>query len=459
MNLKDFYNDLSAFYQKSSKVFEMFFDKYTFICYDMSEYARVYVIEDCFVVYFAIKKIIDPTDDDVDYYSKNNYGRFSTLTGHILVIEELTYNELFKINATKLRKAIFGKDALYAPYIYKFFNANIDKPIRSLNLLEEEEFNAGKLDHLKTNFYAVSDAFPFLELKNRVDNWKGMPHTFIIFELTCNGKHAYAVDSTTSPYVTRYILNAISDMEKNTRQVYMAFEFIDGKPQVRKDLLEKSDRFPEFLAYNNISEFDELLLCKLYQYYMERKTNPQKDHNLHPRFIPSNCIKYWTFIDYQKADFFPEKYEDILNNIAKYLQKCLQPTEYIRTESRWKSEELMYECVKKVFSKNEVVHQHRPYFLHTKKGQMSYDVFVYGEKIAFEYQGKQHFEPIDYFGGKEHFEEQRGRDVLKKRLSEENGIILIYVNYWEDISIELIKKKISDAVKQKSGNMNKYYLK
>lgn len=90
---------------------------------------------------------------------------------------------------------------------------------------------------------------------------------------------------------------------------------------------------------------------------------------------------------------------------------------------------------------------------------MSYDVFVYGEKIAFEYQGKQHFEPIDYFGGKEHFEEQRGRDVLKKGLSEENGIILIYVNYWEDISIELIKKKISDAVKQKSGNMNKYYLK
>ena len=67
MNLKDFYNDLSAFYQKSSKVFEMFFDKYTFICYDMSEYARVYVIEDCFVVYFAIKKIIDLTDDDVDY--------------------------------------------------------------------------------------------------------------------------------------------------------------------------------------------------------------------------------------------------------------------------------------------------------------------------------------------------------------------------------------------------------
>ena len=119
----------------------------------------------------------------------------------------------------------------------------------------------------------------------------------------------------------------------------------------------------------------------------------------------------------------------------------------------------MYEYVKKIFAKNEVVHQHRPYFLHTKNGQMSYDVFVYGEKIAFEYQGKQHFEPVEYFGGEEHFEEQRKRDELKLKLSEENGIVLIYVNYWEDISIDLIKEKVIDAFKQRGNMNNKYYLK
>ena len=90
---------------------------------------------------------------------------------------------------------------------------------------------------------------------------------------------------------------------------------------------------------------------------------------------------------------------------------------------------------------------------------MSYDVFVYGENIAFEYQGKQHFEPVEYFGGEEHFEEQRKRDDLKFKLSEENGIVLIYVNYWEDITPNLIKEKVIEAFKQRTIFKNKFYLK
>lgn len=459
MNLKEFYYNLKNFYKSSAEVFERLFDTYTFVCHDMSENEKVYVIEDSFIVYFGIKKTRELTENTINYYLENDCGVFNTLIGHIFIIEELTYNELFKINATKLRKQLFGEYAPYAPYIYKFFTSDLNRPIKNLNFIEEENYNAGNRDYWKTNFYRVNEELSFLNLKHRVEAWKGKPYTFIIFEITCNGKVAYAVDSTTSPYITKYTLNAISDMEKSTRRVYMAYEFVDGKPQVRQDLLEKSDRFPEFLAYNNISEFDEFLLCKLSEYYHEHKMNPKKDSNLHPRFIPNNCIRYWTFVDYQKKDYFPEKYEDILNNIQQYLQKCTQPTEYIKTENRWKSEELMFECVKKVFSKNEVVHQHRPYFLHTRNGQMSYDVFVYGENIAFEYQGKQHFEPVEYFGGEEHFEEQRKRDDLKLKLSEENGIILIYVNYWEDITANLIKEKVVDAFKQKGIIKNKYYLK
>ncbi len=48
---------------------------------------------------------------------------------------------------------------------------------------------------------------------------------------------------------------------------------------------------------------------------------------------------------------------------------------------------------------------------------------------------------------------------MKLKLSEENGIILIYVNYWEDITANLIKEKVGDAFKQKGIIKNKYYLK
>ena len=84
--------------------------------------------------------------------------------------------------------------------------------------------------------------------------------------------------------------------------------------------------------------------------------------------------------------------------------------------------------------------------MRSQKGQMSYDVFVCGKNIAFEYQGKQHFEPVDFFGGEKNFKEQAERDILKKKLSEENGITLIYVNYDEDVSVDLIKEKVNQAI-------------
>ena len=143
----------------------------------------------------------------------------------------------------------------------------------------------------------------------------------------------------------------------------------------------------------------------------------------------------------------------------KYISQCDNITEYVKTENKWKSEELVFEYTKKLFNKHQVIYQHRPYFLRTQNGQMSYDVFVCGENIAIEYQGKQHFEPVEFFGGQKHFEEQRKRDELKREKSEQNGIILICINYWEDISLDLIKSKIAEEYKKRNITRTPYFLK
>ena len=78
---------------------------------------------------------------------------------------------------------------------------------------------------------------------------------------------------------------------------------------------------------------------------------------------------------------------------------------------------------------------------------MSYDVYILELKVAIEYQGEQHFKPVDIFGGEQHFVEQQKRDRLKNLLSEKNNIKLIYVNYWEDISEDLIRQKINELKK------------
>lgn len=73
----------------------------------------------------------------------------------------------------------------------------------------------------------------------------------------------------------------------------------------------------------------------------------------------------------------------------------------------------------------------------------------YNEKlgIAFEYQGKQHFQPIynNFFGGKKALTKRRKHDSIKKQLCKEKNIILLCPTYELDESEyeEFIKKNIN----------------
>ena len=57
---------------------------------------------------------------------------------------------------------------------------------------------------------------------------------------------------------------------------------------------------------------------------------------------------------------------------------------------------------------------------------MELDFYLPDYNIAIECQGCQHFHAYERFGGEEGFKSQIKRDELKKKLSEENGIKLLY---------------------------------
>ena len=50
-----------------------------------------------------------------------------------------------------------------------------------------------------------------------------------------------------------------------------------------------------------------------------------------------------------------------------------------------------------------------------------------------EYQGEQHFEAINFFGGKEKFERQKMNDEMKRLYCKEKRIPLIEIPYWENV--------------------------
>jgi len=108
----------------------------------------------------------------------------------------------------------------------------------------------------------------------------------------------------------------------------------------------------------------------------------------------------------------------------------------------WISETTLFKILKKIFPKYKVIHHGTPKWLEN----MHLDVYIPELKIAFEYQGRQHSEPIEYFGGKDGFEQLRKRDKKKFELCKENDLRLFYIHERQDFSEEVLRDMLKEYI-------------
>jgi hypothetical protein len=112
----------------------------------------------------------------------------------------------------------------------------------------------------------------------------------------------------------------------------------------------------------------------------------------------------------------------------------------------WVSERELLNMVKDIFHSNDVVHQASPEWL----GRQRLDIYITDLQLAIEYQGRQHYEPVPFFGGEEGFRQTRERDRLKSKLCTENGVDLVFFRYDEIITKDLVESRIRGVLKSKS---------
>lgn len=115
-----------------------------------------------------------------------------------------------------------------------------------------------------------------------------------------------------------------------------------------------------------------------------------------------------------------------------------------RKGEHWLNETYMANLIRKMFPNKKIIRHYRPKWL----SGLELDVYIPDIKLAFEYNGIQHYEPVDYFGGINSFKKQVKRDQLKKELCASRNVDLIIVKYDENLSIELLNQKI----KNNTGN-------
>lgn len=104
----------------------------------------------------------------------------------------------------------------------------------------------------------------------------------------------------------------------------------------------------------------------------------------------------------------------------------------------WISETELFYKISNHFDEDEVIHHASPKWL----GRQHLDIYLPKYNIGIEYQGAQHYEPVDFFGGQEAFERTVERDKRKKELCDKHNCTLIYVDKGYDIGNVL--KKIEE---------------
>ena len=380
--------------------FEKMISKYSFKVYLIDDNKKVVLLEDSLALYIGIEEDKMPVClNAAEVYSwalNNDYMDIPSkdVPSYCLAIEELTYNSLgFKYNHSKFLCDLEKK--INIPYLSTSITYTKFRGYTRLYWCLEQP----------TLAEMINEQLPELYLRDRYDAWEGINYYLIVIELDdIDGDTAYAVAYTTQK-PDSYIISRCREWIKTGR--------LDG--DMRRNYLEFQEAFQSWKGMRR----------------QERLENHMRYFYFEKRFREKNDV--WKCCD------------EILANASKNLYATEERSTYLRPINKWISEEQVFKLTKRLYKEYNVIYQHRPFFLRSSRnGQMSYDVFISGLNIAIEYQGKQHFEPVEYFGGDVAFKNTVQRDKEKLELSIQNNIKLIYINYWEIISEKLIKEKVDN---------------
>ncbi len=389
------------------QLFENELEKYNVEEYTINKFEKVLLVNDSLALYIKIYsgKVLEIIDEknrlkfaENPYLNVVEYGS----EYYSLKIEEVTYNELgFKHNHTKFVNDLCLKMNL--------FYLNQDTPDIAQTSITYTKFKGYTrlywCPDVPTTAEYVEKILPQLKLRERYNLWQGLKYNFILFEVTDKDNKIHRAVSYTVQRPDKYIEDFIysylatghivSTARTNHTSFNNALNTYKGK--LRKENIEKN-----------------LQYCIIEKYFREK-------------------YDVWRYADKILEDANNGKYDDYEKN------------NYLKPAKNWVIEEWIYKEVKKNYKEYAVIYQYKPFFLKSSEGKhMSYDVFISKLNIGIVYRGKQYFKPLKSFGGIDAFNKLQQLDKEKAELSRKNGVKLIYLNYGENVTIQMIQRRINE---------------
>ena len=140
--------------------------------------------------------------------------------------------------------------------------------------------------------------------------------------------------------------------------------------------------------------------------------------------------------------------------IKEYKDAILKEFGILTGNKKWKNENILYENLKIILNNKTQIFRE---FSNTILKNLRLDIYfeLDGKKYGLEYQGKQHYEPVKFFGGKSAYKKRLKLDSLKKMRCKRSNINLIEFKFDELLNKSLIIQKLkNNGINLKGG---KYY--
>lgn len=176
------------------------------------------------------------------------------------------------------------------------------------------------------------------------------------------------------------------------------------------------------------------------------------------------CYKFsnvWNFIEYYTRNWkYCEYYigtesvyhnemdcyiRNILKDVAFPNVKIIDPNIELKyRRGKWFHEKLLFSIIKSLYPDYTVLYHYRAQWL----DHLELDIYIQELNIGIEYQGIQHYEPIEHWGGIDGLKQRQSNDKRKKKLCTNYGVELIYFDYTESITHTYVKNKMDKKVKK-----------
>ena len=317
-----------------------------------------------------------------------------------------------------------GKECSFVEYIcknkYKYYEIKNDKKKNYAIVFEKNKLNKNDLLNIcalieyRESLYSFDDVDIFSVIRDLDDIiWKECVGSF--------DDKIKQLQETSIPFGTKEY-----DSWQNKLSLYVFIKYICTEGfEVEKSYNPLNDFSYLFQnQINNRSTKSEEIVNNYLLYLLTKEANV--------RLYLSDKVPY-KLIKNELLRFDKKEYVEYLNKIKNirnefYVKNNIYIVKYV---SEWD----LYKLVKENYK--SAIFQYSPPFLNRQR----YDIYIPQLKLAIEYQGQQHYEQTDFFGPLEEIQE---RDKKKKKLSDENGVNIIYWKYDEKIN----KKNLDDKIKE-----------